>query len=111
MRRLLADWAAGEGLDEDTVDAIVLSGYEAMANTVEHAYREAGAGLVDVFADHADHVVTVTIADRGRWRTPPADPGGRGRGLVLIHGLGTEARVASSAAGTTVTMTWDLDGE
>jgi len=111
MRRLLADWAAGEGLDEDTVDAIVLSGYEAMANAVEHAYREQGAGPVDVYADHADAMVTVRVTDRGRWRAPPSDPGVRGRGLVLIHGLGSDARVASSEYGTTVTMTWDLDDE
>lgn len=107
-RRLLNDWATAQGLDADTVYAIVLSGYEALANTVEHAYREDGGGPVDLHAQRTDDIVTVVVCDQGRWRPPSTQPNQRGRGLVLIHGLGTHADVRHSATGTIVKMTWQL---
>ena len=107
-RRVLNDWATAQGLDEDTVRAIVLSGYEALANTVEHAYREDGGGPVELQAERTGDVVTVIVCDRGRWRPPTTEPTRRGRGLVLIHGLGTHADVDHSPNGTIITMTWRL---
>lgn len=107
-RRLLNDWATAQGLDDDTVHAIVLSGYEALANTVEHAYREDGHGLVELHAQRTDGVVTVVVCDHGRWRAPSTEPNPRGRGLILIRGLGTHADVRHSPDGTTVSMTWRL---
>jgi anti-sigma regulatory factor (Ser/Thr protein kinase) len=107
-RRLLTDWATRQGLDEDTIQAITLSGYEALANTVEHAYREDGGGPVELQADRRDDVVTIVVCDHGQWRPPPAKPRLRGRGLMLIHRLGTHADVDRSPTGTTVTMTWQV---
>lgn len=106
MRRLLKGWATNEGLDPDTVQAIVLSGYEALANSVEHGYRAHGQGTVELYACHEDGVVIVTVVDHGQWRPPPADRGDRGRGLDLVRGLSTHAEVSRSDQGTTVTMTW-----
>jgi serine/threonine-protein kinase RsbW len=108
MRRLLTGWATGEGLDADMVHAVVLSGYEVLANSVEHGYREHGQGRIDLYASHTDDMVTVTVVDYGRWRPPPADPGFRGRGLALVRGLSSTAEVTRSDHGTTVTMTWVL---
>jgi len=105
---LLTDWATAESLDADMVYAIVLSGHEVLANSVEHGYRGCGGGLVELFADHTGDLITVTVVDHGGWRTPPADPGIRGRGLTLVRGLTTTADIASSDHGTTVTMTWDV---
>jgi serine/threonine-protein kinase RsbW len=110
-RTLLTDWATAQSLDADTVYAIVLSGHEAMANSVEHGYLECGGGLVELFADHTGDLVTVTVVDYGGWRTPPAAPGFRGRGLTLVRGLTTTTDIARSAHGTTVTMTWDVAAE
>jgi len=108
LRRLLADWVSGAGLAEDTADAVVLSGYEALVNVVEHAYPGHG-GLVELDASWMDNTMTVTVADHGRWRHA-ADTEGmsnpRGRGLVLIRGLSDRAVVDRSAHGTTVMMTW-----
>ena len=106
MRRLLTDWATREGLDPDTVQAVVLSGYEVLANSVEHGYREDGHGPVELYVSRTNDLVTVTVVDHGRWRTPPADPGFRGRGLALVRGLSDHAEVTRSHHGTTVTMTW-----
>ena len=66
-----------------------------------------------IFALHARRdgdTVTVAVADHGQWRPAAQRPtllGGRG--LPLIHTLADEAAVESSAAGTTVTMTWTRD--
>ena len=109
MRRVLTDWATEEGLDGDTVHAVVLSGYEVLANSVEHGYRDRGRGVVELYGRHTDDLLTLTVVDHGRWRTPPADPGYRGRGLTLVNGLSTTADVMLSEQGTTVTMTWLLD--
>jgi serine/threonine-protein kinase RsbW len=107
-RRLLNDWATEQGLDEDTVHAITLSGYEALANTVEHAYREDGSGPVQLRVHRGDDLVTVVVCDHGRWRPPSPTPRLGGRGLMLIHRLGSHADVHRSPDGTTVTMTWRL---
>jgi len=107
-RRLLTDWATTQGLDDDTVHAIVLSGYEALANTVEHAYREQTTGPVELHAHRAGDLVTIVVRDHGRWRPPSTETNLRGRGLMLIHRLGTHADVHHSPTGTTVTMTWRL---
>lgn len=107
-RRLLSDWATAQGLDDDTIHAIVLSGYEALANTVEHAYREEGVGLVEIRAQRTGDAVTVVVCDHGQWRPPSTEPTPRGRGLMLIRGLGTHADVHHSPDGTIVSMTWRL---
>jgi len=109
LRRALADWAGQIGLEASTVEAIVLSTYEALANSVEHAYRDDGAGTVELDASVNDFIVTVTVTDHGRWRPPSADSGSRGRGLSLIRNLGAAANVVGTPQGTTVTMTWLLD--
>lgn len=108
VRRRLTAWAREAGLDDDTVDAVTLSGYEALANVVEHAYREAGSGEVEVHAMRYDRLVTLTVTDHGCWRPPRGDPGLRGRGLMLIRKLGTDADVSGTEEGTTIRMTWLL---
>lgn len=108
MRALLTDWATAERIDADTIQAIVLSAYEVLANSVEHGYRGHDGGPVELYADHTGDQVTVTVVDHGRWRTPPTEPGFRGRGLTLVRGLSTTADLTRSDHGTTVAMTWLL---
>jgi len=48
--------------------------------------------------------VAVKIADSGSWKTPPADPGTRGRGLLLMRALSNQVDVDGTAEGTTVGM-------
>jgi serine/threonine-protein kinase RsbW len=108
VRRQLTSWARTAGLDRDTTDAVILSGYEALANTVEHAYRERGRGPVEVRALRIDQTVTLTVTDHGRWRTPSERSGTRGHGLTLIRKLGNHLRITATPNGTTVRMTWQL---
>jgi|tagenome__1003787_1003787.scaffolds.fasta_scaffold20729362_1 serine/threonine-protein kinase RsbW len=109
LRRELTDWAARAGLSREIVEAVVLAGYEALANAVEHAYPDQHDEAVALHATRAGRLVTVTVTDWGRWREPPADPGHRGRGLILIHKLCSRAEITATGAGTTVVMTWRLD--
>jgi serine/threonine-protein kinase RsbW len=110
LRHALAEWAARAGLPEEDTEALVLASYEAMANTVEHAYRDQTQGLLDVKAqvDGTEARVVVTVTDYGKWKPPQPGGGLRGRGLSLIRGLTSTATITPTIDGTTVTMFWPL---
>ncbi|PXY30386.1 ATP-binding protein [Prauserella sp. PE36] len=111
LRGELAEWSRGLGLPEQTRDAIAIAAYEAMANVVTHAYPAGTIGVLELHASRQADGVAVIVSDRGRWRTPPAEPGIRhGRGLPLIHALSDRAEIRCADAGTTVTLTWQVDG-
>lgn len=106
VRHQLERWAARTGLPAPSVADLVLSTYEALANAAEHAYLS-DPGPVDLVAARTtDGRVLVTVSDRGRWRPPPADPGFRGRGLLMIKALAHRADVQQGPHGTTVHMEW-----
>ncbi|MGH3876316.1 MAG: ATP-binding protein [Actinophytocola sp.] len=109
LRRDLIDWSRRAGLAQEQVQAVALAGYEALANAVEHAFPDRPDGVIELHATMGVERLTVTVTDWGRWREPPADPGVRGRGLVLIRNLCTNAEIVATDAGTTVTMNWDLE--
>ena len=104
-RTVLTQWAAAVGLPPQQRGDVVLAAYEAMANAAEHGYQGRG-GLIEIHARHTGDVVVVTVADRGKWRTPPADNENRGRGLPLIEALSNRSTVIPARTGTTVVMTW-----
>lgn len=107
VRARLAAWAEQAGFPTDTVDDIVLATHEALANVADHAYPQGGGeALLD--ADCADGAVRIVVRDHGRWRPPDSDPGWRGRGLVIIHGLAEQLDVQHGGTGTSVTMSWRL---
>ncbi len=110
LRHALAEWAERAGLTPDDREALTLASYEAMANSVEHAYAGPTQGVLDLRAerDTAGGRVVVTVTDYGRWKPPPSDPGTRGRGLPLIRGLTRTAAITPSTHGTTVCMSWPL---
>lgn len=108
VRHHLERWAAGTGLAAPALADLVLSTYEALANAAEHAYPS-GQGPVDLVAARTtDGRVLVRVKDHGRWRPPPADPGFRGRGLLMIKALAQRVEVKPSPKGTTVHLEWDL---
>ncbi|WP_370965165.1 ATP-binding protein [Amycolatopsis sp. cg9] len=110
LREALAEWLRALGLSEERQEDIVLAGYEAMANSAEHAYRDREAGPIDVRAEALGGRLTVTVTDYGSWRPPAATNGLRGRGLLLIDTLADESAKVHREDGTTVTMTWLTDG-
>lgn len=110
LRHALAVWAGRVGLSEEDIEALVLASYEAMANTVEHAYRDQTQGLLDLRGEVDDTLgrVVITVTDYGQWRPPQPSGGLRGRGLPLIQGLTSTSTITPTTAGTTVTMFWPL---
>jgi anti-sigma regulatory factor (Ser/Thr protein kinase) len=106
IRSRLRRWATGIGLSVDHVDDLELASYEALANAAEHAYP-VGIPRIDLEAVAVqDGGALVTVRDQGQWRPPPADPGTRGRGLIMIRALADRAEVVPTAGGTTVHMQW-----
>ncbi|MFC4854152.1 ATP-binding protein [Actinophytocola glycyrrhizae] len=110
LRHALAVWAKRVGLPDEDSEALVLASYEAMANTVEHAYRDQTQGLLDLRGEVDDEQgrIVITVTDYGQWRPPQPSGGLRGRGLPLIQGLTSTSTITPTSAGTTVTMFWPL---
>jgi serine/threonine-protein kinase RsbW len=109
MRHALSRWAGAIGMPERQREELVLASYEAMANSVEHAYSDGQDGIVDMHAAHTpDGTVVVTVTDRGRWKTPVPSNGIRGRGILLMRALADDTTITRVDTGTTVTMTWSM---
>ncbi|UOZ03335.1 ATP-binding protein [Amycolatopsis sp. WQ 127309] len=105
LREQLADWVLRAGLSEEIRERVLLATYEAMANVVVHAYREA-TGPLDLHATSRNGLITVSVTDYGRWQPVARPTPLHGRGLPLIRRLTSEASIDTTAAGTTVTMTF-----
>jgi anti-anti-sigma factor len=101
MRREVTGWARRTGLTADETDDLQLAVGEAVANAVEHAYAAGEPGEVRYRLTAVTGAVQVEVADDGRWQ-PPGDPGYRGRGLLVIQGLGEALDVQHGDAGTRV---------
>jgi PAS domain S-box-containing protein len=104
MRRQLADWLRRASVPELLTADIVLVVNEACSNSAEHAYRGREPGTMRVEAALGDRHIQVQVTDSGSWKTPPADPGIRGRGLLLMRALSEKMDVDGTSEGTTVDM-------
>ncbi|MBN9790011.1 hypothetical protein DMP17_15585 [Pseudonocardia sp. TMWB2A] len=106
MRRRVRRWAGHVGLGEDLGDDLVRAIDEAAANSVEHGYAEFDPpGEVRLRLGYTPHDgVRAQVADTGRWRPPPPDPGYRGRGLQMIRAIATTAEIDTAGRGTVVRM-------
>jgi anti-sigma regulatory factor (Ser/Thr protein kinase) len=77
---------------------------EACSNSAEHAYRGREPGTMRVEAAVDRKHIHISVVDSGSWKTPPADPGTRGRGLLLMRTLSEHVDLEGTAHGTTVGM-------
>lgn len=107
--RELLGWLHDLEVGADDVVALTHAVGEAVSNAVEHAYHGDAAATVRVHGSldeqGAAHLV---VCDRGRWRCPPPDPGGRGRGLMMMRKLVEGVVLKPSEHGTTVELTHPL---
>nr|WP_225955107.1 SpoIIE family protein phosphatase [Kibdelosporangium phytohabitans] len=104
IRRELGRWLADLRLMEDDLVAVELSVIEAVTNSIEHAYAEPG-GTVHIEAS-LDEVgrLNVRVADTGAWKKPDAEPGFRGRGMLMMRESMDQMRLATTSKGTVVEM-------
>jgi PAS domain S-box-containing protein len=110
IRHRLAAWMRAAAIPENTVADIVLAVNEACTNSIEHAYRGPKPGKVRVEAENDGARVQVRIIDKGSWKAAPADPGVRGRGLLLIRAVSDRLEMECTPSGTTVNMSFYLPG-
>jgi serine phosphatase RsbU (regulator of sigma subunit)/anti-sigma regulatory factor (Ser/Thr protein kinase) len=104
IRHRLADWLRCASVPDQLAADIVLVVNEACSNSAEHAYRGRKPGTMCVEATLGDRHIHVQVSDSGSWKTPPADPGTRGRGLLLMRTLSERVDLDGTAKGTTVGM-------
>lgn len=107
VRRRIRAWLDGLDWPEHETDDVVLAVHEAVANSVEHGYRDETAGDVEItgerIVDGDVRRVRVVVRDDGRWR-PPRAPGHRGRGIVVMRGCTAGVDVRPGGTGTEVVL-------
>ncbi|GAA3034970.1 ATP-binding protein [Actinokineospora globicatena] len=111
FRAALRAWLTARHLLDSRGEDILLAVDEAVANSVEHAYRDTTPGPVVLTALTLAGTTTVriSVADRGQWRTPTPEPSPvplRGRGLKIIHAVADVVHVdrgTPALPGTTTT--------
>ena len=106
VRDRVAQWARQNDLPGDVVVDLQLALGEAVANGVEHAYRDGSAGSVEIELRLRRRgrrsAVAVRVVDHGSWRPAPQVNGHRGRGLAMIQRLAEAVDVRPGGTGTTV---------
>ncbi|GAB2593479.1 hypothetical protein Aab01nite_36100 [Paractinoplanes abujensis] len=102
LRADLRAWLVAHEVEPECRDAVLLACSEAVANAIEHGYRDDPFGMIDVVATVTDDAVEVRVTDRGTWRGPVTDVS-RGRGLQLIR-ESMDQVLFDRSDGTTVTM-------
>ncbi|HEU4349992.1 MAG TPA: SpoIIE family protein phosphatase, partial [Actinoplanes sp.] len=102
LRKDLRSWLVSHEVDDASAQAVLLACSEAVANAIEHGYRDDPFGQVEVSATVSAEAVEITVADHGVWRPTRTDVI-RGRGLQLIRQVMDQVAV-DRTSGTTVTM-------
>ena len=104
VRSRFTGWLEEFRAGEDDRVALELSVVEAVTNSIEHAFAgPPGSVRVDAVLDR-DGTVEVMVSDDGRWKPPQADPGFRGRGLMMMREFSDDFQLDISTAGTTVNL-------
>ncbi|ORI24958.1 anti-sigma regulatory factor [Rhodococcus sp. 1168] len=109
LRIALSQWLTGLAVDPNRAYDVVLATYEALANSVEHAYSDAAEpGTLDLHAQFVPSTgsIEVVVCDHGEWAVHAPDAT-RGRGVPLMHALADTTAVTSDHDGTTVRLIWD----
>jgi PAS domain S-box-containing protein len=108
VRHQFSAWMRAAAIPEGTIADIVLAVNEAAANGIEHAYRGHKPGAVRIEAENDGARVDVRITDKGSWKPAAADPGIRGRGLLLIRAVSDWLEMDCTPSGTVVNMSFRL---
>ena len=96
IRHRLAAWLRAAEVPDELAADIVLVVNEACTNCVEHAYRGHARRTMLLEVEAADGEIQARVTDSGSWKTPAANPGNSGRGLVLMRALSDTMEIDSS---------------
>lgn len=108
VRSCLVSLAEFAGLDESQAFALQTAAGEAVANSVEHAYRMRARGVVRVSGECSRRKIIVTVEDDGAWRVACERLDERGRGFPLMRALVDAVEIRSRETSTTVRLTLRL---
>jgi PAS domain S-box-containing protein len=108
IRHQLAAWMQAAAVPDERVADIVLAVNEACANSIEHGYRGRKPGKVRIEGENDGARVYLRVTDSGSWKPAPADPGVRGRGLLLIRAVSDWLEMECTPSGTTLDMSFRL---
>jgi serine phosphatase RsbU (regulator of sigma subunit)/anti-sigma regulatory factor (Ser/Thr protein kinase) len=89
-------------LSDDRRFGILVAVGEAIANAIEHGYRNEPSGLISLKIEISNQLV-LTIEDFGRWR-PFVPREERGRGIELMHAFMDGVQIRSSRESTTIVL-------
>jgi anti-sigma regulatory factor (Ser/Thr protein kinase) len=107
VRHVMTEWLDGIGVGEQLSADIILVVVEACTNSIEHAYRNQGHGVVRVSAHQQAGAVCITVDDSGHWKAELVTDRTRGRGMPLMRAVSTRFELSTGPAGTTVSMAFD----
>ena len=98
----LRRYARNAGIDEEMIFAMLTGIGEAVANAIEHAYRDR-IGLLRVDVRPTEQGVRATVEDFGCWR-PPAVAETRGRGLPIMRAVASGVEIQTRADSTKISL-------
>ena len=108
MRRALSDFLDAVGVPEAIRLDVITAVGEALANAIEHAYRDVPAGEVRIvaFVD-GNEALNVQVVDRGTFVKPRRRPE-RGFGLRIVRAVADSVEITTTP-GTTLSMRFRLN--
>ncbi len=107
-RAILEHEIAALDLDADRRFGLVVAVGEAIANSVEHAYRGSAPGLIRLQVAAGTQELVVTVEDFGRWRRVVRRGEQRGRGIDLMHAFVDAVQIRKGRDSTTIVLTSGL---
>jgi anti-sigma regulatory factor (Ser/Thr protein kinase) len=103
-RAALRTWLRAIGVSTNDEQHVLLAAGEAIANAVEHAYRDGEAGSVTVTASlNGETCVCLSIRDGGRWSDHPS-MADRGFGRSIIADIADDFAFDITDTGTEVRL-------
>lgn len=100
LRGRLRSWLHDRGVEEREAENVALIATEAVANSLQHGYRD-GTGPVDVrLWFRSDRRLQLEVHDGGEWDGFLARPDGRG--LAMMRALSDEMTITRRVDGTSV---------
>ncbi|HEY6484998.1 MAG TPA: SpoIIE family protein phosphatase [Candidatus Cybelea sp.] len=87
---------------ERRFDLLIALG-EAVANAIEHGYRDATPGLIRLRLEHNGRQLVMTVEDFGHWK-PFTRSDVRGRGIELMHACMDSVQIQSTRDSTKIVL-------
>jgi serine phosphatase RsbU (regulator of sigma subunit)/anti-sigma regulatory factor (Ser/Thr protein kinase)/transcriptional regulator with GAF, ATPase, and Fis domain len=102
-RIALRNWLTRAGMKARQAMNVLIATGEAVANGIEHGYRQGPAGTIRVTATALADQVQLAVIDNGSWKPVQSDgSSNRGRGIALMRELMDDVVITRDAGGTAI---------